>query len=78
MPKYIEWQEPWEGGEGPTDWVNVILRVKWEDAARLQKFVVMKDQVRQPRDVPFVYKTDDEAAEDFLAVHWGRIRVLPE
>lgn len=64
MAKYAEWSEPWQYGEGPTEYVEVVSRMKVEDAIKYSRG-------RYPK----VYKdkADDYPLYDFLAVHWARI-----
>lgn len=66
MTKYIEYSDPVEIGEGPSDWVEIIHRIKWEDAAKLQHYIVNGHGGH-------IYETDDQAAEDYLMFHWGKI-----
>jgi hypothetical protein len=69
MNKYIEYSDPHQVDDAD-GWVEIIHRIKWEDAAKLMRWIHRKD----PRGD--LYANDDDAAEDFLIINWGKIIYL--
>ncbi len=63
MTKYVEWMEPYDCELD----VVCTVKVSVEDAIKLQKKVAGKE-IHQ-----FVYDNDEQALDDFICVHWGRI-----
>jgi hypothetical protein len=61
MTKYVEWDDPWQYGEGPKDWVNCHYKMLWEDVVRWRRSV-------EPR-----YTSDEQAVEDFLVIYWASV-----
>jgi hypothetical protein len=64
MMKYLEWSEPWQYGDEPTEWVEVLSRMTVKDAIKYQRGLytnVYKD------------KCDDYPLEDFIADRWAKI-----
>lgn len=63
MTKYVEWDEPWgQTKYGDEDiYLHIVCQARAKDVIAFQR-------KREPR-----YTKDDEALQDFLVVHWGRI-----
>ncbi len=59
--KYVEWAEPYSNDPLTT----VICAMSFEDVIVIQKY---KAGLKG-----FIYESDEQAIEDFIAVHWGTI-----
>jgi hypothetical protein len=69
MTKWVEWDEPY----GPED-VHMICRVKADEIIKH-----MKNLQEYKKDHPnYPYKSDQEALDDFVVIHWARTLEYPD
>jgi len=61
LTDYVEWVEPFFESE------PVIMKITVATAIRFQKAAAARINKN------FVYKSDEEALEDFLVVHWAKL-----
>lgn len=69
MTKYVEWMEPYDSGDS-----CVICRMSFEDIIKSMKR--LQENFKNHPNYP--YKSDQEAIDDFIVVHWGRIIDCPD
>lgn len=61
MTKYVEWDEPFDL-EGK---VNTVCRVK------VDEIIVWQRAQLENINSDFKYDSDEQALQDFVALHWG-------
>lgn len=64
MIKYVEWSEPWQYGENPTEHVEVVSRMKVEDVVKYYRGLHTET---------YKDKADDYPLDDFMQVYWAKI-----
>lgn len=65
MTKWVEWSEPFGNVA-----VEVVCRMRVEDVIH---YMIMEYQVEHKDHPNYPYRAQDEALQDFLTIHWGRI-----
>lgn len=65
VERWVEWIEPY--GPEPLAENVCVMRVRESTAIAAEKYIA---SLRVP---PYEYKSDKDALDDFIAVHWAQI-----
>lgn len=66
MTKYVEFDQPWQYGDGQFDYINVSHRVTVADAVKWQRVKVVGSGYT-------LEYSDEQCLEDFLMIYFAKI-----